>query len=296
MKANQLSAFVFAAVLVLTGVSCNKDAVTYFPPEQASFVGQSGGSYTIATATTKYTIAIGVTTTSAAQRTIPITVTSPTGAVQGTHYTLSATSVVIPAGSATGSIEVSGVFAQYTAGRKDTLVFSIAPGGAVNPSDFNSTFRLFVQGPCFDGDVTTAGRAALLGAYTKCFDGPTPYGPYSMTVKSITTLTPTTARAVIANVWDAGFGDVNFIMDWSNPASTNINVEGAQVTLSDGGNLGAAYAGMRIIIRASAAGGTGKFSVCKGTINLVYQLGIFNPTTNTVVGYFPDIITTAMAK
>lgn len=277
--------------------ACREKEVITIPEEFAHFQNRSGDSYFIVTPTTTYNVPVGLTTVSNVDRTVSLSVSSPTGAVQGTHFNIASLSVTIPAGQAVGVVTVQGIQSQYLAGRKDTLVFTINSGSGIVPADYNNSFRLFMRGPCFDGDIGDAELNAMLGAYTRSFDdGFGPYGPYRVTIKSITRLTPTTARAVIENVWDFGFGDVNFIMDWSNPNNTIINVEAPTIVPANAGTLNAAYNGMNLVIRRHANGQNGTFSVCNGTLRLVYQLGVFNPATNALIGYFGNVGVTTLAR
>jgi hypothetical protein len=102
---------------------------------------------------------------------------------------------------------------------------------------------------------------------------------------------------VINNVWDDGFGNVNFILDWTNPLNTTIKVEAPTITPADAGILNPAYNGMKLVIRDHPNPGTAsnKFSVCNQTINMYYQLGVYNPATSTILGYFPNVGTTVMS-
>jgi hypothetical protein len=285
-------------VAILAFTACKEKEVITPPEELAHFQNKTGDSYFILTPTTTYTVPIGVTTVSSSARTVSVSVSSPTGAVQGSQFTVDNLEVTIPAGQATGSIILQGIQAQYLAGRRDTLVFTINDGGGkVVPSDFNNTFRLFMRGPCFDGDIGDAELNAMLGAYNNSFDaGFGAYGPYKTTIKSITRLSFTTARAVIENVWDYGFGDVNFIMDWTDPQNTTINVEAPTTLPADAGVLNAAYAGMNLVIRKHANGQNGTFSVCNGNLRLVYQLGVFNTPAGTLLGFFGNVGVTTMAR
>lgn len=301
MKNRNLLSITGLAVLGLFLISitgCKKEIALTVPEELAHFADKTTGAYFITGPNVSYTITVGVTTVSAKDRTVSFTTSSPTGAVSGTHYNVSASSVVIPAGQATATFTIQGVQSLYTSGRKDTIVFTIE-GTGVKPADYNGTFKLFMRGPCFDGDVDAAARAGLLGDYNNCNDdGFGPYGPYKITVVSITPLTATTARAVLENVWDYGFGNVNFIMDWTDPNNTTIKVESPTITPADAGALNPAYNGMQLVIRdhASASSSQKKFSVCTGTIRLAYQLGVYDPASSTILGYFPNVGTTVMNR
>lgn len=286
------------AGILFFATACKKDTVITNPPSAAHFQNQTGDTYFVLSTTSTDTIPVGVTTVANEERTIQYSVSSPTGAVQGTHYTISPATVTIPAGKSTAYIVVQGMFNQYNSGRKDTLIFNITGGKNLVPAEYNSTFKLFMRGPCFNGDVSDAGLASLQGTYAKCYDlegTSVTWGPYTMVVKNTTKLTPTTARAVINNVWDVAIGDVNFIMDWTDPNNTSINVEAPTVTQGDAGNLNSAYAGMKIVIRKPAAR-SGTFSVCSSKMKLEYQLGVYDPASSTILGYFPNVFSSTMER
>ncbi|MET0393921.1 MAG: hypothetical protein ABW019_12305 [Chitinophagaceae bacterium] len=295
-----LPALLVAGVF-LAGCDKTKPYDTLEAEAQVHFVGEENQIYSMAVNPAPvYNVVVGTTDVADVDRTVTFNVSSPTGAVAGTHYTLGTTgnTVVIKAGEATVNIPVQGNYSQFTSGQKHTLVFSLKEPTAVKLAGFMDTVRLVLRGPCFDGvDINDpAVQAEMLGDYNKSNDaGFGAWGPYKTTIKSITPLTATTARAVINNVWDAGFGDVNFIINWSNTANVTINVETATVVPSDAGVLNSAYAGMFLVIRKHASA-DGKFSVCTGSHTLRYQLGVYNPATSAVLGYFATVGITTLAR
>ena len=99
MKKYSYLVFAFS-LLCLAAImpGCKKSDSLLIPGESAHFTNQKSGAYFVTGATVSYKIPVGLTTISAANRTVNISVSSPTGAVEGTHYTLSTKSVVIPAG------------------------------------------------------------------------------------------------------------------------------------------------------------------------------------------------------
>lgn len=284
----------------LTGCDKFKPYDTEVAEPEVHFTGARNQLYAMnGTPPPVYNVGVGTTDVSTADRTVKFKVESLSGATPGTEFTIgtSGNTITIPAGQATVNIPVQGNIAYYSAGEKDTLLFTLEQTD-VKIAGFQDTVRLVLRGPCFDGvdinDATT--RNAQLGAYAKSYDaGFGAYGPYGTTIKSITPLTATTARAVINNVWDYGFGDLNFIIDWTNPASVTINLESTVVTGGDAGVLNSAYDGMRLVIR-KYPGLDGQFSVCTGTHVLRYQLGVYDPSTSTVLGYFNNIGVTTIGK
>lgn len=269
---SKLIAASFAVILTVAG--CKKEDKVVIPPSQATFTGQTGGTYFITGPNVTYKIPVGVTTVSDKDRTVNISVTSPTGAKQGTQFTLSSNTITIPAGKAIDSLEIKGIYDQYTAGRKDTLVFTIS-GEGVTPSTYNNTYKLLMRGPCFEGDVNLD---ELVGTYVNCYDDAS-YGPYQMKIVSATSVSPTTANIVIHNLYDAGFNDLTFTIDWTNPNNRTLTFI-AQNTGQDAGIMSNTYKGMPLWIYPIPTK-PGTFSACKGTFTINYQMGIPN------VGKFP---------
>jgi hypothetical protein len=282
--------FFFCAGILL--VACRKGDVITSPEQRSHFAMISSGNYFINTPGEIYKIPLGITTVSSIDRTINISVTSPTGAVQGTHYTLNKTSFIIPAGKAVDSIVVAGNYTQYTAGRKDSLIFKIEPTdkGGIAPIETNQTFTLLMRGPCFEGEINSS-LQDLLGDYTRTRD--TLAGVfddlYSTTVKSATLTSPTTANIVIANIFNDGWNDLTFKLDWTDLNDRKVT----QATQNAGGNAGVLFTGAagQPFGLASAAGGvTGTFSFCNQTIIIKGRLGIFG------VGYAPNLYTVKLAR
>lgn len=271
---------------LVTMSSCKKEEALTIADEQAHFTNLTSDTYFVTGPSVVYKVPVGLTNVSSQDRTINVNITSPTGAVQGTHYNVSTKSIVIPAGKAVDSITVTGVFAQYQAGRKDTLVFQITEGG-VKPSDYNSTFRLAMRGPCFEGDIVPA---EFLGNYTRSNeDGPAgPYGPYTTAITTVTPTSATTATITVANIYDSGWNPITFLMDWTNINARTVTVVAQTAGIGDAGTLSSAYAGQQVAVRPIA--GANGFSYCNQTLNLRMQLGV------TGLGYFTAPYTLSMAR
>lgn len=304
MKKNILLSLIVLSGLIFVSIRCTKPASNlYIPPELAHFIGDESQTYSIVVNPAPvYKVQVGLTDVSDKDRTVTFKITSPTGAVAGTHYTLTTTgnTITIPAGETIAEIGVQGAFAPYNGtGRKDTLVFSLE-SPSVTPASFSDTVKLVLRGPCFDGDITSVELNSLLGAYNNTRDAGDfgTWGPYTSTVVSVTQLTPTTARAVINNVWDAGFGNVNFILDWTDPNNTYARVESPTVTPANAGNLNPAYNGMNIVIadHPNVPSSSKKFSVCNQRFNLRYAFGVYNPASGSILGYFSNIGMTNMQR
>lgn len=201
----------FFAMLVLSFTACKKTSTLVDVPSQAHFAGETGGSYFITGATVTKKIAIGLTNVSNVDRTITFTVTSPTGAVAGTHYNIvGGNTKTIAAGKALDSITVAGVYSQYLAGRKDTLIFTITDGSETKASTYNATYKLYMRGPCSDVEIVFS---QMLGSYTKTFENGS-YGPYTTTITNFNPINATSGTATITNIYDSGINGVA-TFNWS---------------------------------------------------------------------------------
>lgn len=278
----------FAFLALIVGlVGCKKDEGMVIPEQVPFFLAKpASGNYSIVNATAVHKVRVGLTAVSSQDRTVNISVSSPSGAVSGTHYTLSKTSLVIPAGKVIDSFEVRGVLSQYQAGRKDTLLLTIQNGEGAN-HQLAQTYRVFISGPCFEGDVNLNN---FLGAYPNSIeDFGGPYGPYNTTVSAVNRLSPTTGTITVTNIFDAGWNPVTFLLDWTNPANRTVTLS-PQTGIGDAGTISATYAGQDIQVRNHAAGGPGTFSACNGTIQIKMQLGV------TGLGFFGTLYTLNMAR
>jgi hypothetical protein len=190
------------------------------------------------------------------------------------------------------SLEIKGVLARYLSGKKDTLILTISQPD-VTPSDYNRTLRLVLRGPCFEGDVS---RSLLLGAFKaiEVFGTNAPYGPYNTTIPSFTTTSPTTGVITVTNIWDNGWGPIQFNVDWTDPANRIVTVVSqAAIPGSNAGDLNSTYAGQTVAVRAfltPTAANTGTFSACNSTFTLRMQLGV------TGVGFFGSVYTVNLKR
>ena len=148
MNLNSLKKLVLFTVLIAGFIAgCKKSDAVITPPQEAHFAFRTQATYQITGPAVSYKLPVALTTVSNVDRTVKVSVTSPTGATLGTHYTLSKSDVVIPAGKSVDTIVVQGVFNQYQAGRKDTLVFTIQESDIAliisSNSNINSRFNFF---------------------------------------------------------------------------------------------------------------------------------------------------------
>ena len=276
-----------ALLLFVVGfANCKKEGVLL--PEQtlAHFQNQSTGSYFIQNdPASVYEVPVGALTVSDKPRTVGYTVTSPTGAVAGTHYTIAnAGTVVIPAGKSIATIQVKGIFSAYPTGRRDTLRFTLT-GGDIEAAEYNKTFDLVMQKYCQVDVNSFAGTYAN----TREVYGTQAYGPYTTTVSSVTPNGATKARIVVQNLYDAGWGPIEFDLDWTDPANFKASVVPKSSGIGNASTLGAQYAGQQVAVRAFA-GNDGTFSSCDGSITLRMQLGVAG------LGWFGSLYTATLKK
>ena len=228
-------AFIFA-IFILS--SCDKTKLYdyEYPASEAHFIGAKNQSYQILSATQPaYKIDLGTTDVVNADREISYKVTSPSGAVGGTNYNIatgnSTGKIVIPAGQSTGNISVQGIFAPYNAtGRKDTLIFIITQP-SIKSSIFSDTVKLALRGSCFEGDIVLS---ELLGNYanTREVFGTSPYGPYLTKITSAVSTGVKTGRITVTNIWDNGWGPLQFDLDRNDPLNTSAIVVPQDLCLS----------------------------------------------------------------
>ncbi|MDF2381588.1 hypothetical protein JMG10_08950 [Nostoc ellipsosporum NOK] len=289
MKKNTSFRLLVAALGVATMmVSCKKQETT-IPPAQVHFTGAAQQAYAVrAAGVAPYTIQIGTTDVANTDRTVGVKVTSRT-AVAGTQYTVSANTVTIPAGQALGSFNIQGIFAGYPVGRVDTLVITLTEP-SITPAKFMDTIRLAIGDICVEG--VGFNLSSVIGTYARTvevFGTNAPYGPYTTTISSATSTGTTTARIVVQNLWDNGWGPISFDLNWGVTPLTATVVTQTAIPGSNAGDINPTYAGQTIAIRPMA-GSPGTFSTCYNTFTLRSQLGVTN------LGYFASLYTVNMAR
>jgi hypothetical protein len=245
-------------LLVLTcTVSCKKNNLVVdqdvVPPAYAKFnvriAEDTAATYYITGAGTPFKIPIGITTVSNKDRTIQFCYTSATAAA-GVQYNAPA-SIVIPA---------------------DILYIKIC-GGDVPVSDYLSTFKLTIRKYC---DVVLANLGGNFDATEYLEDGSYYYGPYGSGVVNLTTTGATTASGKLVNLFDYGWNDINFTMDWSDPANFKITIPLQATGVS---NAGGNYSYVR-----STEGKINTFSSCEETFSISVDL-MLSPTDVDYSGY-----------
>lgn len=280
-----ITILVAACSLLLVACDKNKPYDPVVAPSEVHFTNNAGVAarylpyYVSNDASSNYDVTVGSTDVSSSDRTVTYKVTSPSGAVAGTHYSIAnGGTVTIPAGAATADIKVHGIFAPYAAGdRKDTLIFTLTEP-SVAPAKFLDTVRLVLQRYC---NVTLAG---IEGAYTKTFEGT--YGPYTSSVLNVTSTGATTATGTLTNVYNSGITASNVVFNWTNPANFTVTIPEQ--------NTGLMGSGYQVWIRTSSGSGN-TFSSCDQTINFKIDL-LAKTATGVLAGYFEQNYPISMAR
>jgi hypothetical protein len=264
-------------------VSCSKNkpySVVVPPPEVHFSIPSSIGAYYVTNdANSTFKIPIGITRAPDKDITIQFTVTSPTGAVQGQQYSLTSNSITIHTGTVLDSISLKGIFAGYSSGRRDTLVFKIT-GGDVPALIGSDIYTVVLQKYC------NVVLSDLSGVFNRSFDFQSPdnLGPYPTKITATST-GPTSAKLMIQNFGNAMFA--NFVpsdpayspgievdIDFSNPSNFTTTVP-TQAFYTDP-TYGAA---------TIKANGKGTFSSCDQSFTINY-------TVTVAAGSFGNFITT----
>jgi hypothetical protein len=227
-------------------------------PLAAEFVPQDSKlrvDYFVTASNNPYKIPVGITNVSNEDRTISLSYSSR-NAAEGAQYN-GPTSITIPAGKAIDTLYFKGIFTGYPAGRKDTvkIKFSGTPG-----VDRRDSFELIMQRYC---DVVLT---ALTGNYNNTNEftssGAFSYGPYVTAVENLVSTGPTKAEGFFVNLYDYGWNDIKFVMDWTNPANFTITIPDQQT-----GSPSSGVARVR-----SSSGRTNTFSSCDQTFSISLDL------------------------
>jgi hypothetical protein len=273
-------------LLLLAGIAqCKKDSIIIPDQNLVHFQNQTSGSYFIQNdPASEFKVPVGVLVASDQPRNVTYTVSSPTGAAAGTQYSIFNTgTVTIPAGSTTAFIPVKGNFSAYPTGRRDTLRFTIT-GGDIPAAEYNKSYDLILQKYC------TVDINSFAGVYAQTREMfSSAYGPYTTSISSITPTGANKARIVVNNIFNAGWGPIEFDLDWNDPANFKATVVAKSSGIANGSTISATYAGQQVAVRPYA-GNDGTFSSCDGTLTLRMQLGIAG------LGWFSPLYTVTMAR
>ena len=270
----------FLLLLIFVMISCKKnnlvvDQDDVVPPAAAKFnvrtAADTAATYYVSSANPSFKIPIGITTVSDKDRTIQLCYTS-TSAVAGAQYNAPA-SIVIPAGKVIDSLSIQGLLSGYpSSSRIDVLYIKIC-GGDVPASAYWATYKLTIRKYC-DVVLASLGGNFIANEYTA--SGGFNYGPYASAVVNLVSTGATTASGAFVNLYDYGWGNINFTMDWADPANFKINIP---LQATGATNAGGNYSYVR-----GSAGKTNTFSSCEQTYSVSLDL-MLDQTTVDYSGY-----------
>lgn len=266
-RAKNLIPVMLILVVLSIMVSCNKNKEypIITPPLQASFTGLSTANFGISNAVPvpTYKLPIGLTTTSAQDTKVTISVTSPTGAKEGTQYNIPNKTLTIPAGQALGYLDITSTYDAYKNDRIDTLVITIKNDNGVTPSDKNNVLKLVVNKFCpFNAD-------AMSGAFTVVTDE---WGDYA------------TGATITVSKVDATTVSFKYAANNAKPILIKVSSKNVtSVAKQEYGDYGAANGGPFSAASIASAGNT--TAPCDGTISVKLN------HTNSLGNYGNYIIT-----
>lgn len=199
-----------------------------------------------------YNVPVGITTVSNVDRTVQFTISSTT-AVAGTHYT-APTSVVIPAGQAVANLPITGNFANIATGTSHVLKIKITGGDVPAFGSGRDSLMLTLRRYCPPSLAALAGVYSNTNEYTSA--GAFSYGPYTTQVTNLVAVpgSTTSATGKFVNLYDDGWNDINFTMDWSDPANFKVTIP-LQPT-------GKSYSGPTSVRSSTASAAVNTFSAC----------------------------------
>lgn len=264
MNFKNISTLLLAGTLVLA--ACKKEGVNddiLDVPHYSEFgtANLTGKYYILNSPSSQFKIPVGITNVSNEDRTIVFTITSPTGAVAGTHYT-APTSIVIPAGEALDSLAVHGIFANYPIGRRDTLHIDIT-GGDVDVNNYNNRYTLILEKYC-DVILTDLDGVYTQTRYRNSIGGGA-VGPFAINFGAVTSTGPTSGTMTITGLRLMNFGvpldPIEIELDWADPANFKATIP-LQYTGWD-------YDTDQPILIRTSPGVTNTFSSCGQTFTLL---------------------------
>jgi len=237
----------FAVVLLLNGCG-EADPILYDGPTFVSFTDGVLGDYFVQADNTPYPITVGIPAPAASAVTVNVNVVYASGTA-GTQYDVPS-SVTIPAGAVTATLDVSGYF-DNMAGRKDTLVLEL-DGSEV--ADFDSEYTLYLQQFCpFDINEFVGAWTA----YEQSDYETDPYPPYTINF-ALVAGEPNTL--VTSDIWP--YSPIKVVFNADDPANFFWNMPD-QFLLDDLSGYGEA--------RATDLG-PGSFSSCDLSASIRYKV------------------------
>lgn len=299
MKFLKNLSLVAMAGLVLFIASCDKTKPyeIVVSPSQAHFLGEEIQEYFIESSPQDYNIVIGTTDVSDKDRVVKFQITSPTGAVAGSQYTINgigadgAGSVIIKAGEVLANLSIKADSITYATGRKDTLIFNIIESD-LKPGDFLGKLTLLMRGPCYEGAVDLN---ELLGEYNNCTQDGSPV-PFSTTISAFSSTNSTSGTITVDDLSNSGWAPITFKLNWADPLNRIATLD-LQENIAPGNLIDPSFDNYQIMVRAFA-GQDGTFSICDQTLLLKLQIGLKSNTdpTDTLWNPSPDPTTFSIMR
>lgn len=288
---------IIAGCFVLSGCDKTKPYDTTIPEAVVHFDGTPTQVYpVIVDPAPVYNLTVGTSDVSKSDRVVSYHVSSPSGAIEGTHYTIDHSgTLTIPAGKAEATIDIRANFTEYAGGRRDTLIFSLA-APSIEAAPFMDTVMVILKGPtgCVEDIVNVNDMLGDYANTTETFGTNPVYGPYTTSISSAVQTSASTATIVVENIFDDGWGPITFLLDWTDANNrTCIVVPQNAIPGSDAGTINTTYAGQTVAVRvptAALSATPGTYSYCDGTFTLKMQLGV------TALGWFNALYTVNMAR
>ena len=273
-KNKKIALSISAIFIILAGVltSCKKENVTVdkeaMKVSAAQFLPHSGNhrvTYYIGSNGASFKIPVSMTDVSNVDRTLQFTYSSRT-AIAGTQYN-APSSVVIKAGSSIDTLAVQGLFAGYpSANRVDTLKIKFTT--SVKAIVLKDSVEVIMRKYCEPVLSSLQGLYARTNEYSSA--GAFSYGPYNTALKNASSSGTNMATALLENLYDDGWSDINCTLDWTNPANFKVTIP-LQPTGSPN----------RSVRTSVASGAVSTFSACDNTITL--DIDILNTSTGAVL-------------
>ncbi len=256
-----LSYAFFGALAIITLSSCEKNNLVIgkdiTPPAFVKLgtwtAADSTGLYVVRSNNAPYKIPIGITNVSNQDRTINFTYSSPT-AVEGVNYT-APKSLVIKAGEALDTLEVTGLFAGFNNDVTKVLNLKVTISGGdvpVSPKKFNYDLTMKMY---WDADVNAYSGTYIIQDY----DGGEPDGgPYEVELTPVSGNGPQTI-VNIKGLWGSDV-PVKVVLDWDDRTKGSTTIPKAPFYIDD--DYG------RITINPN---GKGKFVVADNKMTIGYE-------------------------
>lgn len=250
----------FTVFVLMVGLfsNCQEDKIMYNgAPALAAFVSNKADLAVIETGVSSAKIGVEISTISAVDRTIVVTI-DPKSTALATQYQMEAATLVIPANSYLGEITVTGKYAGLVVGQIVKLILNLNIVGDASIEANSKTFELSIFKLC---PLTNASK--FNGNYKVALDDWEDY----------------TVGKIVPVVYNAASGIKVFrIMSTNNPYISNPSTSSMDCTLDTATGLVTVasnqtfnYIGWQNV----SVSGTGSVNACTGDISLVLKFGTY---------------------